>query len=155
MFRIHHLNHQAVEQEVKKNSLIMIGVFAFAYMLNFASPLIAQILKIQDSFKVHPFLFHGKKITGENITTTIYDITYVDYAAKCAGWVVVIVGLIYILPRYRDVLKPILLLFIGYTVEYAVIYNDPVFWYGIVPVMYSTIAVICFILMFVIRYLKE
>lgn len=153
-FQIPHQNHQVVEREVNKNSIILLSVFLLAYTLNFASPLVAEILGVKDSFKQHPFPLHGQRIDGKYADVLISDITYIDYVAKSLGWVVVIVGLFLTLPNYRGILFFTLVLYIGYCVEFWLIYADPALWLGIIPIGYSTIAAGCYSLIILYRYLK-
>jgi hypothetical protein len=140
---------------VKKNSLILIGVFFFAYLSNF---FFAGFLN--GPVRQHPFPLHGVNFEFKVSDVAIADATRVDYFAKAVAWIVVLVGLFYIMPEQRELISCILTLYIGYVVEFVIIYNDPLMWYRFgaipIPVGYSTAACLWFIGLYVsYKYFKK
>ncbi len=154
LIQLQHL--QVVEPaRVKKNSLILIGVFFFAYLSNF---FFVGFLK--GPVRQHPFPVHGINFEFKVSDVPIADATRVDYLAKAVAWVVVLVGLFYIMTEQRELILCITGLYIGYVIEFIIIYNDPVTWYRFgaipIPVGYSTAACIWFIILyFSYKYFKK
>lgn len=150
------LARQEVEQN-KKNTLILIGVFFFAYMSNFF------FTQFDDkNIRHHPFPFHGIHRDGKITNQDISDTAYADYAAKALSWAVVIFALCFVMPQYKEFLLIICFLFFGYVVEFAMIYNDPVKWWhdpifdiAIVPLGFSTFAGAALIIMFITKYFDK
>jgi hypothetical protein len=155
-FLLHQVALQVVERN-KKNSMILIGVFFFAYMSNFFWTQFDE-----NKFRQHPFPFHGEHRDGTYTNQLISDAAYTDYAAKALSWAVVIFALCLILPEYREILFVISFLFFGYAVEFAMIYNDPITWWhdpffhvALIPIGFSTFAGIALIAMFIYKYFEK
>jgi hypothetical protein len=139
----------AQEEVIKKNTLLIIGAFFCAFILHFAYtiPVLAK------AGRFSPFPYDPQVLSWA---------AYIDYGCKIIAWIVVLTTLCQVLPAYREVLFIIDVFFVGYFIEYILIYNNPIGWITIkviwtisIPIGYSTFAGLCFILMFVIRYLKE
>lgn len=129
-------------QEVKKNTLIIIGALFCVFMLNFAFT-IPIFLKAGN---ISPFPYDNQVLSWP---------AYIDYGCKIIAWIVFLSALCHILPAYREVLFIIDLFFVGYFIEYILIYNNPVAWYGFIPLGYSTFAGLCLIAIFIFKYFKE
>ncbi len=74
--------------------------------------------------------------------------TYLDACLDCLSYVVIFGLFSYIIPRYREVIFIVGMAFLGYTIEFGLIYNNPVTkfhfidgvdWFYL-PLGYSTFA---------------
>jgi len=128
----------------------------YCYLSNFF------FTQFHNTLRHHPFPFHGVNKDGTTVNQDIYDKAYADYAAKAISWAVFLFALCCILPEYREVLFIGTIIFFGYAVEFAMIYNDPIKWWhdpffdiAIVPIGFSTIAGIFLIAMFIYKYFEK
>lgn len=142
-YLIHHQPRQDMAQaEIKRNTLLIIGAAFCVLLLHFAY----TIPVLLNMGFITPFPYDPQVISFD---------AYIDYGCKIIAWIVFLSTLCYILPQYREVLFIIDLFFVGYFFEYILIYNNPIAWYGLIPVGYSTFACLCLIAIFILKYLKE
>lgn len=127
--------------ETRRNTLLIIGALFCVFLLNFAFT-IPVILK---AGRFSPFPYDPEVISVA---------AYIDFGCKIIAWIVFLTTLCRVLPQYREVLFIIDLFFVGYFVEYLLIYNNPIGWCGWVPIGYSTFAGLCIIAIFIFKYFK-
>lgn len=141
-----HLIQRAVEQG-KKNTLAIIGSALIVYLLKFAFTTYKET-KVLEYF----FIFKPDQAMTRP--------AYVDYTADCWTYIIIYFTMCYVLPKQREYLFIILLLWVGYYVEFYFMYNWPLSLFHLtehiyLPIGYSTFALTSLIGMFVYRYLKK
>lgn len=152
----------AVERgKIKRNSILLIGTLFFVYNSNFV------YTKFSDEKWHNPFLMNGVDRYGRVIIQDIYKPAYVDYVAKALSWVVFLAVLCLILPEYREILFIGVFLFLGYLIEFGLIYNNPASWVHVpldfiyegfempIPLGISTVVGVVFFIMLVLKLIEK
>lgn len=122
----------------KEIKILVISIIVF--LLNYAYllwPLSSQL---------HPYF----KFNSQLITTQ----AHVDYICRIIQMILIYYTLANYIPKYRETLFLVSLLWIGYLIDYLLTYNQPLGWYGIIPISYAFFMGISMILILLYKVLK-
>lgn len=78
---------------------------------------------------------------------------YVDYLCRIVQMIVIYYTLSSYIPKYRESLFLIGVLWLGYLIDYKLTYNQPWGWYGIIPLSYAFFMGIAMILILLYKIL--
>ena len=139
---------RAVEQD-KKNELLIIGMGILVYSMKFFFTIFPETKDLHSYFP-----FDSQLMTKP---------AYADYCSDCLTYVIIFMTFAYIVPRYRELIFILAVAFIGYTIEFGLIYNNPVtkfypledvHWLYL-PIGYSTLAWSFLIAIFIFKFVKK
>ena len=136
------IHHQAAEMLNRNKILLNITI---AFILFYAY---LPVYLFLDHDLHQPFLFYH---VNEGITWYHYT----DYLCTRISILILMSLIVQLAPKLREHLFTLLLLWIGYFVEFVLVFNQPLKWYYSVPLSYSLFAGISMICITFIGWKKK